>query len=60
FFTKEIELVRTNSFKEDVSANTQIVMNTIEQIIKNHPNQWMWFHDRWKLYKKLNKDDIKN
>ncbi|MGL4988009.1 MAG: lysophospholipid acyltransferase family protein [Cetobacterium sp.] len=60
FFTKEIELVRTNSFKEDVSVNTQIVMNTIEQIIKNHPNQWMWFHDRWKLYKKLNKDDIKN
>ncbi|MGL5355294.1 MAG: lysophospholipid acyltransferase family protein [Cetobacterium sp.] len=60
FFTDEVKLVRTNSFKDDVKVNTQLVMNVIEQIIKNHPNQWMWFHDRWKLYKKLNKNDIKS
>ncbi|MGL5052110.1 MAG: lysophospholipid acyltransferase family protein [Cetobacterium sp.] len=60
FFTNEIELIRTSSFKDDVKVNTQLVMNVIEQIIKNHPNQWMWFHDRWKLYKKLNKNNIKS
>ncbi|MGL4628945.1 lysophospholipid acyltransferase family protein [Cetobacterium sp.] len=58
YFTKEIELVRSNSFKDDVKANTQIVIDTIEGIIKNHPNQWMWFHDRWKLSKKIKKEDI--
>ena len=60
YFTKEIELERTLSFKDDVKNNTQLMMSIIENIIKNHPNQWMWFHDRWKIYKKINKDNIKN
>ena len=60
YFTKELELVRTNSFKNDVKVNTQLMMNLIENIIKNHPNQWMWFHDRWKLYKKIKNVNIKN
>ena len=59
YFTKELELVRTNSFKNDVKVNTQLMMNIIENIIKNHPNQWMWFHDRWKLYKKIKNENIK-
>lgn len=59
YFTKELELVKTNSFKNDVKVNTQHMINLIENIIKNHPNQWMWFHDRWKLYKKLKNENIK-
>lgn len=60
YFTKELDLVRTNSFKNDIRVNTQLMMNTIEGIIKNHPNQWMWFHDRWRLYKKIKDIDIKS
>lgn len=59
YFTKELELVKTNSFKNDVKVNAQHMINLIENIIKNHPNQWMWFHDRWKLYKKLKNENIK-
>lgn len=53
YFTNEIKLERTESFKEDVKVNTQLMINEMEKIIKEHPEQWMWFHDRWKLYKKI-------
>lgn len=60
YFSRELDLVRTASFKDDVKVNTQMMMSIIENIIKNYPNQWMWFHDRWKLYKKIDKNEIKN
>lgn len=53
YFTNEIELERTESFKDDVKNNTQMLISKMERIIINYPNQWMWFHDRWKLYKKI-------
>ncbi|WP_297487650.1 lauroyl acyltransferase [uncultured Cetobacterium sp.] len=56
YFTEELDLVRTGSFKHDVMENTQLLMNNIEHIITNYPDQWMWFHDRWKLYKKIIKE----
>ena len=60
YFTKELELIKTNSFKNDVRVNTQLMMNVIENIIRNYPNQWMWFHDRWKLYKKIKDKNLKD
>lgn len=53
YFTEEIKLEKTDSFKEDVKANTQKMISRMEKIISEHPEQWMWFHDRWKLYKKI-------
>ena len=53
YFTNEIELERTESFKDDVKNNTQMLISKMERVIINYPNQWMWFHDRWKLYKKI-------
>ncbi len=51
----EIQLERTGNFKEDVKRNTQKMIHHMEKIIEENPSQWMWFHDRWKLYKKLYK-----
>lgn len=50
---EELELSRTENFKEDVQQNTQMVITKMEQVIRMHPEQWMWFHDRWKLKKTL-------
>jgi len=49
----EVELVRTGNFKEDVLANTQALITRMEDVIRRHPEQWMWFHDRWSLRKTL-------
>lgn len=39
------------SFKENVHTTTQNLIDAMEEIIMKHPEQWMWMHDRWKLYK---------
>ena len=52
---EKIELVRTGNFKNDVLANTQLLIERMEDVIRKHPEQWMWFHDRWNLYRKLYK-----
>lgn len=49
----EMKLDRTGNFKTDVQHNTQKLINSMERAIEENPSQWMWFHDRWKLYKKL-------
>lgn len=48
-----LELVNTGNLKEDILKNTQICQNTIENIIRQHPEQWLWFHRRWKQRDKL-------
>lgn len=58
-FTDEIELERTEFFKNDVKVNTQKLISNMEQIITNYPNQWMWFHDRWRIYSKMRKEKNK-
>jgi len=48
-----LELVHTGDLKEDILKNTQICQNAIENIIRQHPEQWLWFHRRWKQRDKL-------
>lgn len=52
---EEFNLVKTGNFKEDVLTNTQLLIKSMEQVIREHPEQWMWFHDRWNLYSKFYK-----
>lgn len=45
----EFELIKTGDFDRDVVANTQMFTDRIaEHIRNNHPEQWPWFHRRWK------------
>jgi len=45
----EFETVRTGDEAADVVANTQVYTRKIEEhILSIHPEQWSWFHRRWK------------
>jgi len=47
-FEPAVELVRTGDTEKDVTANTQRFAKVIEEIIRKHPEQWVWVHARWK------------
>ena len=32
----------------DVQADTQSVHSALERVIREHPDQWLWIHRRWK------------
>jgi KDO2-lipid IV(A) lauroyltransferase len=44
----EVELVRTGDRDADVVANTQRCTGVIEDVIRRRPDQWIWFHKRWR------------
>jgi KDO2-lipid IV(A) lauroyltransferase len=47
-FEPAVELVRTGNSERDVFVNTQKFAKVIEEIIRKHPEQWVWVHARWK------------
>jgi KDO2-lipid IV(A) lauroyltransferase len=47
-FEPAVELVRTGDTERDVFVNTQKFAKVIEEIIRQHPEQWVWVHARWK------------
>lgn len=44
----EIELVNTGNRDQDVVTNTQRCTAVIEDMLRRYPDQWIWFHKRWK------------
>jgi KDO2-lipid IV(A) lauroyltransferase len=47
-FEPPVELIRTGDTERDVFENTQRFTRVIEEIIRKHPDQWVWIHQRWK------------
>ena len=44
----EVSLIRTGNKDLDVSKNTELFTQIIERYIRNHPDHWLWVHQRWK------------
>ncbi len=44
----EIPLVRTGNKEADVIQNTQAFTRAIERYVREHPDHWLWVHQRWK------------
>lgn len=46
--TEEIRPVRDAEGKVDIAGTMQIIMSVIEGWIREHPEQWLWLHRRWR------------
>jgi KDO2-lipid IV(A) lauroyltransferase len=46
--TDEIKPARDADGKIDIAATTQIIMSVVEGWIREHPEQWLWLHRRWR------------
>ncbi len=44
----EIQLTLTGDDEKDMVTNTQRLSDFIEGVIRQHPEQWVWMHERWK------------
>jgi KDO2-lipid IV(A) lauroyltransferase len=47
-FEPPVELIDTGDTERDMFENTQRFAKVIEEIIRKHPEQWVWIHKRWK------------
>ena len=47
-FDPAVSLVRTGNDEDDALANTALFTNIIEHWVRQHPDQWLWVHRRWK------------
>ena len=47
-FYPPVEMIRSGDDEKDLVTNTQRCQAAIEQAIREHPEQWLWIHQRWK------------
>lgn len=45
-FTDEVKFVPSG--ENDVEKFTQLIQKKVEDVIREHPGQWLWFHKRFK------------
>ncbi len=46
----KIDLPLTPKGKIDIDASCQLLNDIVEGWVREYPDQWMWFHKRWKRY----------
>lgn len=46
--TEEIKPARNAEGKVDIPGTMQMIMNVIEGWVREHPEQWLWLHRRWR------------
>ncbi|MFB9947316.1 lipid A biosynthesis lauroyl acyltransferase [Rhizobium puerariae] len=44
-----IELPRDVNGKLDLQATGQVLNDKVESWVREYPEQWLWYHDRWKI-----------
>lgn len=46
-FEPPVEIIRTGDAERDILENTRKFTQTLEEIVRKYPEQWVWVHGRW-------------
>jgi KDO2-lipid IV(A) lauroyltransferase len=47
-FSPPLALIQTGNAEADAVSNTALFTKAIESCVREHPEQWLWVHRRWK------------
>jgi KDO2-lipid IV(A) lauroyltransferase len=47
-FEDEVSLLKTGDKIKDIEENTALFTQIIGKYVSQYPDQWFWFHKRWK------------
>jgi KDO2-lipid IV(A) lauroyltransferase len=47
-YREPIKMDYTGDKEKDIREVTQRIVKEVEDTIRQHPEQWLWFHNRWK------------
>ena len=47
-FYPPLEWISTGDAAADLVGNTQLCQSVLERVVREHPDQWLWIHRRWK------------
>jgi len=47
-FVPALNLIQTGNAESDAVSNTALFTKAIESCVREHPEQWLWVHRRWK------------
>jgi Kdo2-lipid IVA lauroyltransferase/acyltransferase len=50
---EKVEVPRTAAGSVDVTATAQMLNDKVESWVREYPEQWLWYHDRWQGKGKL-------
>nr|WP_299500782.1 lipid A biosynthesis lauroyl acyltransferase [uncultured Rhizobium sp.] len=45
----KIDLPQNEKGQLDVAATAQLLNDKVESWVREHPEQWLWYHDRWNI-----------
>lgn len=51
-----IDVPRDEKGNVDVQATAQMLNDKIESWVREYPEQWLWYHDRWNIKKSLKRN----
>lgn len=49
-FHPPVPMQRTGDLRSDLVMNTQLITDVVEQAIREHIDQWFWYHRKWKKH----------
>ncbi|WP_283194419.1 lipid A biosynthesis lauroyl acyltransferase [Rhizobium sp. AN80A] len=49
----KVELPRDANGNLDLTATAQLLNDKVESWVREYPEQWLWYHDRWEIKRQL-------